>query len=812
MANYELDQLGWLEFEHLVQALLKTHQGVGVEAWGGSGDAGNDAYFHGQLRYPTKSLSAGPFVFQCKFVAAANAAGARSLPALINAIDAESKRIDKRIRSDNPPKHYVLLTNAPVGSPGRTRITNKLKKVLPQCEIHVHDGQDICRWLDMSPTIVTRFPQLFTIADLMVLLNRAKGAGVFSRSEVAIQMARESAKVFVPTKPYYSARGKLRKFHFCILEGPPEMGKTTIGRVIAMTQVTKGWEALECKSPKEFHETFDIHRSQVFVADDFFGRTEYDPKRVSAWQDELPFIMRRLDRKHWLILTTRAHLLQIGKQHLDVAGENHRFPSLGEIVVNAADLNPLEKARIVYRHAKSADLSTSVRDAFRATIFDLIGNRHFTPERIRRLVADLSEMDSRLRSRGLKGEVLEKIVYTIRNPTHEMRTAFRKLDSPHKAAMFALLDADVAPLSQKRHRLETLFEAIAKDEDARLDSACLELSEGFVRLRKMADFSGQIHDDMDWIHPSCRDLAIDELSNVTSARQQFLQHCSLAGIKLALSIGGGAAGERALPLLRAKKDWALLHDRTVKMLSDDSEILDLVASAMENLENESAKYKTELSCLQELGDELLRVFPTTVDEWSEYDLKPFLHLRRALNSTADIPGLSEFWKVTCQGLTKRLLDERNMITGAAHALIRFSRFCWTLRNEAPDHAVTLMRTSDFRRFRRALTQRADDESHAIYGRSSHNGEQLKEEADDYMSLSQAYAGFAALGGGSKVKRSEFQAFAEQFEAEAEDLKEQAKAKGYKDDDDSKDDNSETNDESDSPPKPVIDIRRVFDDL
>lgn len=55
--RYDLDSLGWLEFEHLVQALLKDRLGMGIEAWGGTGDWGRDAYFVGKLKYPGRTLT-----------------------------------------------------------------------------------------------------------------------------------------------------------------------------------------------------------------------------------------------------------------------------------------------------------------------------------------------------------------------------------------------------------------------------------------------------------------------------------------------------------------------------------------------------------------------------------------------------------------------------------------------------------------------------------------------------------------------------------------------------------------------------------
>ncbi len=97
MIDYRLDDLGWFEFEQLVQALAKAQLGLGIEAWGGHGDWGRDAYFKGTLRYPTKDEKRGSFVFQAKFVEAANAAGAKIDKLIIAAVKKECTRIEERL-------------------------------------------------------------------------------------------------------------------------------------------------------------------------------------------------------------------------------------------------------------------------------------------------------------------------------------------------------------------------------------------------------------------------------------------------------------------------------------------------------------------------------------------------------------------------------------------------------------------------------------------------------------------------------------------------------------------------------------------
>jgi len=56
MIRYRLDDLGWFQFEALVQSLLKAELGVGVEAWGGRRDYGIDAIVKHRLKFPAKNI------------------------------------------------------------------------------------------------------------------------------------------------------------------------------------------------------------------------------------------------------------------------------------------------------------------------------------------------------------------------------------------------------------------------------------------------------------------------------------------------------------------------------------------------------------------------------------------------------------------------------------------------------------------------------------------------------------------------------------------------------------------------------------
>lgn len=164
MIEYRLDDLGWEEFEQLAQALLKARLGLGIEAWGGHGDWGHDAYFNGTLAYPTTEPLAGGFVFQCKFVEGANAAGAKPERLILDAVRKECSRITANLaaaaRWAQAPICYSLFTNAVLLPKTRRSIERLLSVALPSSKVCVHDGGDVCQWLRLSPDVLDSFAQL----------------------------------------------------------------------------------------------------------------------------------------------------------------------------------------------------------------------------------------------------------------------------------------------------------------------------------------------------------------------------------------------------------------------------------------------------------------------------------------------------------------------------------------------------------------------------------------------------------------------------------------------------------------------------
>lgn len=646
MLRYRLDDLGWFHFEKIVQSLLKAHLGLAVESWGGRGDFGRDAFCREALPFPhPQKPGPGPFVFQVKFVQAANAAGAKPEGPLLKAIYAEARRLEERkarlLWQD--PSHYVLLTNAPLTSRLREKIQAQLGAVLPLTSISSLGASDLSDLLDQYPRLRHSFPEILSLRDLDLLLSKTVNRAIITRSRVALAETRDLVPLFVPTQAFHQAQRKLRKHHMIVLDGPPEMGKTAIARVLSLIYLLDGWEAIDCRDPDDFFAMRDTSCKQTFVADDAFGRTEFDPSLGRKWERDLPRVLLSLDTRHRLILTTRKHILIRALRELDLTGKARTFPSPGEVTVTANALLEEEKARILYRHARAENLPRELCDLIREYAESIIRNTHFTPERVRRLVADRIP---RLLPKGPaieldNGSISKEIKQVLQNPTDRMRKSFRKLRPSHKGILLGLLDSKGLPT---REALEGRVSVHYPKLPPRTFGESLEdLLGTFLRTRSW--YRGKV---IDWIHPSVRDLIIDELASNSTLRARFLDICTVVGIKLALSSAGGELGDRNFPLLATEDDWDKVTTRCLQIAkrAEVTEAL-MLLDALATCELEDLTSVDQVQAIESLEFSVCNAVLAREDSRTlfseQYPFETYLKVASRLDPSPPLPEIGSLW-------------------------------------------------------------------------------------------------------------------------------------------------------------------------
>jgi hypothetical protein len=435
-----------------------------------------------------------------------------------------------------------------------------------------------------SPQVRLHAPSVLGVCQLGELID----ATVEQRSSGDPAAAAELSLVFVPTSAYSQALDALERYHFTFLTGPPEMGKTAIARMVGLAKQTAGWEMHECIRPADLWQRYARDRRQVFVADDAFGSTEYRPEAAERWALELDRVLRAMDKSHWLLWTSRPAPLKAALRRIRREHGIERFPAPAQVQVDAASLEVAEKALILYRHARAARLPAPAIALVRAHGWRIVSHSHFTPERIRRLVASRVHLEE---DALLDPTAVDNLVDAqIREPTLAMAASFDALASEHRAILVAMLDTPPGPVSERE--LTSAVRRHLHEQHARAPRELIDrLTDHFLRLVEPARVT--------WVHPSWRDLVIEQLATDRDARRTFLRDCLLEGILLALSTGGGAAGERVLPLLVDDGDWDLVSDRIADLLHDldDPATVRLITTLAEAHSAASERQRAELNAL-----------------------------------------------------------------------------------------------------------------------------------------------------------------------------------------------------------------------
>jgi hypothetical protein len=696
MLRYHLDDLGSYQFEKLTQSALRAAVSLGVESWGNRGDWGRDSYCAGALRFPDRDVpTGGPFIFQTKFVEGANAAGARPRSALLSSACKEVNRITERVnkRRWKNPAYFTFITNAPVAAALREEIRAQFAKVMPLAGVLVWGGDDVCDVLDRFSGIARSFPQLLSIRDLDELIERVLTKESRERSQTALQIARELVPVFAPTSSQERAWKILRRHHFAVLEGPPEVGKSAIAWMVGLTQAAQGWETVVCNTPDIFFQLINGAKRQVFIADDAFGRTEYDPTRTSQWEADLDMVLHRIDPRHWLIWTSRKHILERACARMDAQGKARSFPDPGSVLVDVSELSVEEKALILFRHARSAGLERQARSVVRKNAGDIVTDAEFTPERIRRFVHEsLPRIVSGLESEGIKAaQVSSAIREALRNPTKQMRLTFQRLPMAYKWLLVALLEVPTSTVATvidlqrlgNVENLRTLYDTYCPDEDHEPFASVLDhLTEAFVKVRSTTWDKPVV----DWIHPSYRDLVIDELIQDASLRNTFLRRATLEGVKLAVSDTGGELGNRTMPLVRSAESWDILQERCIALIDSDlgdREILETVANAASDGKSEAQRRRWGVliaSCCRRVAGK----WDAQKRTISPLELTALINARRYASPVPALPGLLNTWQELDELFRESLRIARGARPMQYEAFDNLTAYARALRDCAPE--------------------------------------------------------------------------------------------------------------------------------
>jgi hypothetical protein len=526
--KYNIGSIGWFNFETLCQTLLRVVIGPGVSAFGGSKDSGRDAWYEGVASYPSNDEKwDGTWLFQVKFVdldpLGARGAARTIVSSLRRELELVLSRAASRrhVQADN----YILLTNVPITANERDELTSIAGEYLPERHFAVVDGREICEFLDIHRDVRRSYPQLLALADLDVIIN----ADVLERSKAYLDSWQLHLQSFVSTDAYRDSLEKLREHHFVVLDGAPEVGKTTIAAALALQFAATGFEILDVTAPDQVFRMYRSDKSQVFISDDVVGSIALNPNATEQWSRDFGAVFSRLNPKHLMVWTGRTYVLGEAIAQSRLGDSIRAFPGIHKVQVTVAALGKAERVAMLFNHAKLANLAPNAKALLKREARRIVESDDFTPERVRQLTADV------MRDERTTAEDIRRF---FSNPTRRWEQAISKLGHSERALLQTLL-FDPSAVQETQVELRYSTHAASTDGSFLPFSQTLDrLSPGF--LRRVTNYQGEVL--INFQHPSIRDVLIGAMRNDSAGRRLYFELATPA------AIAGIARGMSALAL------------------------------------------------------------------------------------------------------------------------------------------------------------------------------------------------------------------------------------------------------------------------
>jgi hypothetical protein len=569
-SKYNLEELGWFNFEQLVRTLLRNIVGNGLSTFSGSVDKGRDATFSGEATsFPSESDRwRGEWIFQVKHRAYSTRGAGTVRTELKRTLPAEVSRVLNE--HHHKCQNYVAITNCPLTAQYKDELHALIRSTNEDIEqIAVLGEADLQELLDGHPKVVSAFPQILGLSQLRELVEW----GLHRRSLEYLLAAQAEIATFVATTPYLSAIELLHKQHFCVLSGPPKMGKTCTAYALAASFSALSYEVYDLRSQRDFYDAYRDGGKQLFICDDVFGDISMHAAERDDWTRGFLRLMGSLGKDHKLVWTAREYILKEALASSRLKEERPGLTITDTVTVAVDHLSRLEKAMILYNHARVVNLPTEVRGYLRGkACITITDHPNYSPESIRQLCTGRLVSFSRA-AHGDLDSIETQVHAFLSAPGDAWKTAYLAASAGERLLCTEVMAAGGhIQLSQLKRHYEYAIQGTTVAYQS--FEASLASAQGTFLRRKPLLIGG---DYVQFYHPSMRDLLSELIHTDKSIRVAYLTQLSLKGLTsivrpLRASSPGGSDEHRIA--ITDSSDIDLLHDHIKETLLPAAELHD----------------------------------------------------------------------------------------------------------------------------------------------------------------------------------------------------------------------------------------------
>lgn len=478
------------DFEALVASLLDAEFGWRLKHFGRGPDGGVDL---------VSEEAEGHVVVQCKHYLGSSWSQLKAA-----AMDEKGKL---EALPYPGPISYLLVTSQ---SLTRLRKQELHQLLAPECrsEKYILGREDLEQLLDHHPEIERSSIKLWLTNG--VIAEGLLRPGQCGRNRALAEELPRRAPLFVQTGFYRRARRVLEANHVVILAGPPGVGKTTAAHMLVLDALRSDYQVVDVATIDEAWDAWRPPERQIFLHDDFLGRTFLAGLRHSGRDSKLLRFLESVTESPTtrIVLTTREYILQ---EALDADEALRRYGLDGDrLLLRVRDYSREERALMLYNHIARSDAipPAGVRALVTSRYYQqIIDHPNFNP----RLIEYVTGLQRAARAHVAESSDWLTYVRSGLEAPHEIwRGAYENDLSESQRGLLAVLASHGGGANFEA--IEASFDSWAKTTHAsrvprRFERLCRSLEGSFIRV-----YGGGIYDpSIDLIDPGLEDHVGDQL-------------------------------------------------------------------------------------------------------------------------------------------------------------------------------------------------------------------------------------------------------------------------------------------------------------